>query len=169
MQARWHAVPVTSRRPPLATPTRSPETGRWRLRGCRRGWGCHRRPGNNRPRRRRPEYQAGGPSPVPGPDAERSRTASGVCRGGKAPLREPRGGSRARSGLEWGADRRCGERAARRRRYRGEHRYRRRPPAARAHDLRVAQPVSDTHLDRPVVGPTLPNEVLAQTWANIRL
>jgi hypothetical protein len=39
----------------------------------------------------------------------------------------------------------------------------------RAHDLTVAQPVSDTHLDRPGVGPILPIEVLAQTWANIKL
>jgi hypothetical protein len=39
----------------------------------------------------------------------------------------------------------------------------------RAHDLTVARPVSDTHLDRPSVGPTLPNEVLAQTWANTKV
>jgi hypothetical protein len=41
--------------------------------------------------------------------------------------------------------------------------------APRAYDLTVAQPVSDTHLGRPGVGPILPNEVLAQTWANIKL
>jgi hypothetical protein len=40
---------------------------------------------------------------------------------------------------------------------------------SKAHDLTVAQPVSDTHLCRPGVGPILPNEVLAQTWAKIQL
>jgi hypothetical protein len=39
----------------------------------------------------------------------------------------------------------------------------------RAHDLTVAQPVSDTHLVKLGVGPILPNEVLAQTSANIKL
>jgi hypothetical protein len=34
--------------------------------------------------------------------------------------------------------------------------------------LTIAQPVSDTHLGRPAVGPILPNEVLAQTWANMK-
>jgi hypothetical protein len=38
-----------------------------------------------------------------------------------------------------------------------------------AHDLTVAQLVSGTHLGRPGVGPILPNEVLAQTWASITL
>jgi hypothetical protein len=41
--------------------------------------------------------------------------------------------------------------------------------ASTAHDLTVAQPVGDTHLGRPGVNSIVPNEVLAHTWANIKL
>jgi hypothetical protein len=53
-------------------------------------------------------------------------------------------------------------------RYRPVRRYRV-PVPVRAHDLKVAQLVSGTHLGSPGVDPILPNEVLAQTWANITL
>jgi hypothetical protein len=44
-----------------------------------------------------------------------------------------------------------------------------RQQAGRAHDLTVAQPVSDTHLGRPGVGRILPNEVLAANLGKHKL